>query len=81
MKLFQIVVFTAVLFGNIHFEWIKNGYAASLGAAIAAYYATLILVTVVGAARGWGRDRAGSPSLQRQDRQAMRQLSERAAHS
>lgn len=43
MKLFQMAVFTAVLFGNIHFGWIRNGYAATLGAAIVTWYATFIL--------------------------------------
>lgn len=47
MKIFQMVVFTAVMFGNIHFEWIKNGYAATLGAAIMTYYATLILIKAI----------------------------------
>lgn len=47
MKLFQIVVFTAVMFGNIHWQWIKNGYAATLGAAIFTYYVTVLLVKAI----------------------------------
>jgi hypothetical protein len=47
MRLFQMIVFIAVLFGNIHFEWIKNGYAATLGAAIVTYYGTLLLVKAI----------------------------------
>ena len=47
MKLFQMVVFTLVLFSNVRWQWIDNSYAASLGAAIVTYYATLIAVRAI----------------------------------
>lgn len=47
MKLFQMVIFTLVLFSNVRWHWIDNSYAATLGAAIVAYYATLILVRTI----------------------------------
>lgn len=56
MKFFQMLVFTAVMFSNIRWQWIQNGYAATLGAAIATYYATFILVKAIEV--GWFGQRA-----------------------
>lgn len=56
MKIFQMLVFTAVLFSNIHWQWINNSYAATLGAAIVTYYATVILIKAIEA--GWLGPRA-----------------------
>ena len=47
MKLFQMLVFTAVMFSNIRWQWINNSYAATLGAAIVTYYATTLLVKAI----------------------------------
>jgi hypothetical protein len=47
MKLFQMIVFTAVLFGNIYWKWTPNGYLASLIGMGAAFCATVILLWTV----------------------------------
>ena len=47
MKLFQMLVFTAVMFSNIRWQWVHNSYAAALGAAIVTYYATTLLVKAI----------------------------------
>lgn len=44
MKLFQTLVFTLVLFGNIYWEWTPNGYVASLLGGLAAFFATTLTV-------------------------------------
>ena len=66
MKLFQIFVFTAVLFANVHWRWIDNGYAAALGAAIVTYCATLIVIRAVEA--GFLGRRAAQRERQRAER-------------
>lgn len=47
MKLFQMTVFTLVLFANVHWQWTPNGYVASLGGAIVAYSATHLMVLAI----------------------------------
>lgn len=42
-KIYQITFVTAVLFGNVHWEWTDNWYAASIGAGILAWYSSAIL--------------------------------------
>jgi hypothetical protein len=44
MKLFQTLVFMAVMFSNIRWQWTPNGYVASLLGGLAAFFATVLLV-------------------------------------
>lgn len=46
MKLFQMLVFTAVAFSNIRWQWTPNGYLASMIGGGVAYLATLAVVSV-----------------------------------
>lgn len=44
MKLFQMLVFTLVLFSNVRWQWTPNGYLASMIAAGVTFAATWLLV-------------------------------------
>lgn len=46
MKFFQMLVFTAVMFSNIHWQWTPNGYVASLLGIGAAFCATWLLLRI-----------------------------------
>ena len=52
MKLFQMLVFTAVMFSNIRWQWTPNGYLASLIGVAASFLATVVLIKAIEAARG-----------------------------
>lgn len=62
MKLFQMLVFTAVLFSNIHWQWTPNGYLASLIGIAVTFAATCLLVWIgelIARAHGYFRSRRG----------------------
>lgn len=42
-RLFQILIFTGVLFANVYWQWTPNGYVASLLGILASYFATVAL--------------------------------------
>lgn len=44
MKLFQTLIFVAVLFSNIHWQWTPNGYVASLIGFGVKFFVTYALV-------------------------------------
>ena len=67
MKLFQMAVFTLVLFSNVHWQWTPNGYLASLLATAAAFVATVILIKAVETGR-WLADLRAAPRSSRSGR-------------
>lgn len=54
MKLFQMAVFTAVLFSNVRWPWTPNAYLASIIAGAAAFGATWLAIWT-GAGLRWLR--------------------------
>jgi uncharacterized membrane protein len=51
MKLFQMLVFTAVMFSNIHWQWTPNGYLASLISIGVTFIATVSLLWIIDVSR------------------------------
>jgi hypothetical protein len=49
-KLFQLSIFIAVLFSNVHYQWTPNGYLASIYAGFAALAATVLVNWLIA---GW----------------------------
>ena len=74
MKLFQMVVFTLVLFSNVRWKWTPNGYLASLIAMGATFLATVFVIKVVETVR-W---LVGLRAMPRSDRSGRERRAERA---
>ena len=58
MKLFQLLVVTAVLFANVHWQITPNGYLASIVAVMVAFGATCGVVGLIDLLGRAGRHRA-----------------------
>lgn len=74
MKIFQMLVFTAVLFSNVHWQWTPNGYLASLIGGGVTYVATLAVVWISDGLRRLRLQRAKMrPAVGRRGQQRLRQ--------
>jgi hypothetical protein len=74
MKLFQMLIFTAVMFSNVHWQWTPNGYLASLIGAGVTYVATVAVVWLSDALRGLRLRKAEArPSIRSAGQQRLRQ--------